>query len=202
MGQRLSQSQGVPNNAIATITPIGTVNVPQRDGSVAESTVLQVPTKDGIKTVIVPLNNMKPIDLGSVVIKPTQQGIISGTKTYYLCSVDEPTTRGLFGETKGRGQVIGYTSSQEGKCQVVFNGRPHAAEKHQMILDDGKYNWSRTPTTPVSYGSYGGDNRPICRVADPHNGYMYAGNVIDGKCIASNGTDVISGSDFEYLSHL
>lgn len=202
MGQRLSQSQGTPHDAIATITPVGTINVPQRDGSVAESAVLQVPTKDGTKTVIVPLNNMKPIDLGSVVIKPTQQGIISGAKTYYLCSAEQPTTRGFFGETKGKGQVIGYTSSQEGKCQVVFNGRPHAAEKHQMILDDGNYSWTRTPTNIVSYGSYGGDNRPICRVSDPVSKYMYAGNVVDDRCVASNGTDVISATDFEYLSHL
>lgn len=180
-------------------TAMGTVIVAKPDGTSVEATVEKVVAPNGVvKTVIIPLKSVYSIDLSSTVQTPNQHGITSGTKTYYLCAAPQPDRFGLFGTEKGKGYITGYATDKEAKCNVVFNGRHHAAEKHNMILDDGKFTWTKTPTNGASYGLYDNEVHPICRIS----GTMYAGNVFGDKCVASNGSDMYSSTDFEYLDHI
>jgi hypothetical protein len=204
MGQGLTSDE--KKELRQTITPTSNGTVIVSDGTSAiEGKLETVSTPEGPKTVIIPLNKVYNISVGDVVSSGGQSGIVSGNKTYYLCAAPAPEVGGffnMFGGEKNKGYIVGNAASKEGKCNVVFNNKPHAANKSRLILDDGKYSWTKTPANGVAYGTYGGEIRPICRTLDAVSGAMYAGNVVGDRCVASNGTDMYTSADFEYLDHL
>jgi hypothetical protein len=178
------------------------VEITKPDGTKTEGTVVQVPTPTGPQTVILPADKiLYSVDMNKLVVLSTDKGVITGVKTYYLCAAEEPTTRNWFGrEVKGKGYIAGYTDDPlSGKCNVVFNGKPHSAEKSKVIQDDGSYAWTTTPVNGATFGAYGGIARPICRTNV--DGMMLSGNVMDGKCVVANGRNIHTSQNFEYLDH-